>query len=69
LLQTLFFFSIFGALETDFALFTGRAGLSMAPNQGSRKKTTTNPRRLETKPKAVAQRRLAGEGKLSPAKA
>jgi len=41
----------------------------MAPNQGLRKKTTTNPRRLEAKAKAVAQRRVAGEGKLILGKA
>jgi len=65
--RAVFFFSIFGALETDLAMFAGAAGLSVALNGGARKKRGASALRREAKPVSAVQGRAAEEGKLIPA--
>ncbi|MGD1086484.1 MAG: O-antigen ligase family protein [Verrucomicrobiota bacterium] len=66
MVRAIYFFSIFGALETDLAFFAGTAGLSVALNGGLRQKKGSNALRREAKSLAVGQGRVAGEGKLIP---
>jgi len=67
--RAVFFFSIFGALETDLAFFAGTVGLSVALNGGVRRRGAASPPRGEAKSLAVGQGRVAWEGKLIPAEA
>jgi O-antigen ligase len=65
--RTVFFFSIFGALETDLAYFVGAVGLSVALNRGVCKMRGAGPLRREARPAAAGQGRSAEAGNLIPA--